>query len=212
MPSIVHWFKAVVLSAGNKIVSYAKQVGNDYVVAGRDTVQSIRQNPGRSTAWCLGLAGLGTTAYLCPSQDDYFRALIHSCVDVWEVPTLLRNPHSAEHVHHRLDLWSRELLRVSHLGLVAVVWRDDRTESSQLYSESCKYSFPANGGGPFTSLVRLLLFDRPDEHGFQRLSNIVEDRLLDCGFMGRWWMLDNSMRDYDINPDEWTSQSIVSPS
>lgn len=212
MSSFFRWLKAVSLRTGNKIVHYAKQVANDYMAAGRDTVQSVHRNPGRSTAWFLCLAGLSTTAYFCPTQDDYFRALIHSCVDVWEVPTLLRNPHSTEHVHERLDLWSREQLRISDLGLVAVVWRDDRTESSQLYSESCKYSFPANGGGPFTSLVRLLLFDRPSEHGLQRLSNIFQDRILDYGFMGRWWMLEHSMRDYDVNPDEWTSEASITPS
>ncbi len=32
------------------------------------------------------------------------------------------------------------------------------------------------------------------------------DRLVDIGFLGRWWLMERSMREYDINPAEWDEQ------
>ncbi len=29
------------------------------------------------------------------------------------------------------------------------------------------------------------------------------DRVVDIGCMGRWWMADKFLKDYDINPEEW---------
>lgn len=188
---------------GNRAADYIKLLVHDYVTSGRDALDYIRNNAFRSFMWLTALCSVGTTMSLCPDEKHYFQTLITSCVDVWEVPAPLRNPETAAHVHRCLDSWSRERLRVSHLGFCSVVWQDDRTKRCQLFSETCKYSFPSNGGGEFTGLVRLLLFDRLQESGWQRVSNIVANRLLDFGFMGRWWIIKSKMQDYDVNPGEW---------
>uniref|UniRef100_A0A183B1M5 TFIIIC_sub6 domain-containing protein n=1 Tax=Echinostoma caproni TaxID=27848 RepID=A0A183B1M5_9TREM len=156
----------------------------------------------RSVAWGSAITTVSLVYAFCPTEEQYHSALVDSGLDLWEVPMLLRNPRSVDHVLDRFDVWSRGRLRVSEMGLFAVVWRDDSTQECMLYSESCPYVFPSNGGGQFTSLVRLFLFDRPNETGLARLSNIISDRILDIGFLGRWWFMHQSMQDYDINPNE----------
>lgn len=191
------------IRTGSRFADYIKLLAQDYATSGRDALEHIRNNTFRSFLWFTGLCSFGTTITLCPNEEHYFQTLIASCVDVWEVPVTLQNPETTSHVHRCLDSWSRERLRVSYLGFCSVVWQDDRTKRCQLFSEACKYSFPANGGGEFTGLVRLLLYDRLQESGLQRISNIVANRLLDIGFMGRWWIISSKMQDYDVNPGEW---------
>ncbi|VDP95653.1 unnamed protein product [Trichobilharzia regenti] len=130
--------------------TYFKQLAEDYLSSGRDTLQLIRKNP-------------------------------------IQVPDFVRNSKSACYVHRCLQLYFKEQLRYSNFGLFTV----------------CNYTYPANGGGNFTSLIRLFLFDRPQEKGWLRIRNIVNDRILDFGFMGKWWLMSHYMEDYDVNPDEW---------
>lgn len=189
-------------------VNYVKQLAQDYATATRDTGNFILENPVRSLAWGCAITAGSITYAFCPTEADYHTTLVESGLDMWEVPPLLRNPRSANHITERFDLWSRGRLRVSQLGLLSVVWRDDRSPECMLYSEACPYSLPANGGGQFTSLVRLLLFDRPNEVGWTRLFYILSDRVLDIGFMGRWWFMHYDMQDYDINPSEWSQSSV----
>ena len=30
------------------------------------------------------------------------------------------------------------------------------------------------------------------------------DRVVDVGFMGRWWRMEEAMLEYDVNEEEWT--------
>lgn len=193
---------------GHRVVNYVKHLAQDYAAATGDTRKFILENPVRSLAWGFAITAGSITCGFCPTEADYHTTLVESGLDMWEVPPLLRNPRGANHIIERFDLWSCGRLRVTELGLLSVVWRDDRSPECMLYSETCPYSFPANGGGQFTSLVRLLLFDRPNEVGWTRLFYILSDRVLDIGFMGRWWLMYYDMQDYDINPSEWSQSSV----
>jgi hypothetical protein len=34
------------------------------------------------------------------------------------------------------------------------------------------------------------------------------ERIVDVGFVGKWWKLQEYMIDYDINDEEWKEQSV----
>lgn len=195
-----------------RIFSYLKRVVSDYAASGRDTFQSIRTNPIRSTLYASMGCCLYTAIHFCPTERDYYAALVNAGIDIWEVPDLIRNPRSLNHVSHRYKLFIKNQIRSSHFGIINVIWRDDRTKSCCQYVESCKYTYPASGGGDFTALFRLLLFDRPDESGWRRFVSIIEDRVLDVGFLGQWWLMSRAMQDYDVNPSEWEAYASTSGS
>ncbi|XP_018646487.1 hypothetical protein Smp_158040 [Schistosoma mansoni] len=188
--------------------TYFKQLAGDYISSGRDTLQLIRQNPVRSILWTSVVFTISYITSACPNKQSYYASLVESAIDLWEVPDLIRNSESASYIHRCLKLFSKEQIRYNNLGLFAIIWRDDRTQSCYQYAEICKYTYPANGGGNFTGLLRLFLFDRPQENGLGRIQNIVQDRILDFGFMGKWWFMSHYMDNYDINPDEWETPKI----
>ncbi|VDP06152.1 unnamed protein product [Schistosoma mattheei] len=176
--------------------TYFKQLAGDYISSGRDTLQLIRQNPVPSTLWTSAVLALSYITSTCPNKQNYYDSLVESAIDLWEVPDLIRNSGSASYIHKCLKLFSKEQIRYNNLGLFAIIW------------QICKYTYPANGGGNFTGLLRLFLFDRPQENGLERIQNIVQDRILDFGFMGKWWFMSHYMDSYDINPDEWETPKI----
>lgn len=34
------------------------------------------------------------------------------------------------------------------------------------------------------------------------------ERIMDIGFLGRWWIIDKKMEEFDINPHEWTKNIV----
>uniref|UniRef100_A0A095B0G4 Mitochondrial import inner membrane translocase subunit Tim29 n=1 Tax=Schistosoma haematobium TaxID=6185 RepID=A0A095B0G4_SCHHA len=214
MSSFGNLLKQKVLPSGSRINlrtkfhTYFKQLAGDYISSGRDTLQRIFQNPVRSTLWTSAVLAVSYITSTCPNKQNYYASLVESAIDLWEVPDLIRNSGSASYIHKCLKLFSKEQIRYNNLGLFAIIWRDDRTQSCYQYAEICKYTYPANGGGNFTGLLRLFLFDRPQENGLERIQNIVQDRILDFGFMGKWWFMSHYMDSYDINPDEWETPKI----
>ncbi|TNN05247.1 Mitochondrial import inner membrane translocase subunit Tim29 [Schistosoma japonicum] len=189
MSSATNLLKQTIVTNGSrinlniKLQTYFRQLIEDYVSSGRDALQLVRQNPLRSALWASVIVGISYIARTCPNKQDYYASLIQSAIDLWEVPDLIRNSQSTRYIHKCLKLSTKEQIRYSSLGLFTIIWRDDRTQSCCQYAEVCKYTHPANGGGNFGGFIRLFLFDRPQENGWQRIHNIVHNRILDLGFM-----------------------------
>ncbi|KAH8865074.1 Mitochondrial import inner membrane translocase subunit Tim29 [Schistosoma japonicum] len=215
MSSATNLLKQTIVTNGSrinlniKLQTYFRQLIEDYVSSGRDALQLVRQNPLRSALWASVIVGISYIARTCPNKQDYYASLIQSAIDLWEVPDLIRNSQSTRYIHKCLKLSTKEQIRYSSLGLFTIIWRDDRTQSCCQYAEVCKYTHPANGGGNFGGFIRLFLFDRPQENGWQRIHNIVHNRILDLGFMGRWWFMSHYMENYDINFDEWETPNSL---
>ncbi|XP_040305578.1 mitochondrial import inner membrane translocase subunit Tim29 [Herpailurus yagouaroundi] len=81
------------------------------------------------------------------------------------------------HVQRLLWLRGRGRLRHVSLGLCSLVYEAPVDAQASLYQARCRYLQPRWADFP--------------------------DRILDVGFVGRWWVLAARMRDCDVNDDEF---------
>uniref|UniRef100_A0A452QMV1 Translocase of inner mitochondrial membrane 29 n=1 Tax=Ursus americanus TaxID=9643 RepID=A0A452QMV1_URSAM len=88
-----------------------------------------------------------------------------------------RNRASEDYVQRLLWLRGRGRLRHVNLGLCALVYEAPVDAEASLYQARCRYLQPRWADFP--------------------------DRILDVGFVGRWWVLAARMRDCDINDEEF---------
>lgn len=88
-----------------------------------------------------------------------------------------RNRHSEEFLQRLLWLRGRGRLRHVNLGFCSLVYEAPFDAQASLYQARCRYLQPR-------------WVDFPG-------------RVLDVGFVGRWWVLKNRMHDCDINDDEF---------
>ncbi len=63
------------------------------------------------------------------------------------------------------------------------MWRDRFSDQVGAFTATCEYTKPR-----FLETLGLWRSD---------------SRLVDIGFLGRWWILEKKMHDCDINEDEW---------
>ncbi|CAH8661052.1 unnamed protein product [Schistosoma haematobium] len=166
MSSFGNLLKQKVLPSGSRINlrtkfhTYFKQLAGDYISSGRDTLQRIFQNPVRSTLWTSAVLAVSYITSTCPNKQNYYASLVESAIDLWEVPDLIRNSGSASYIHKCLKLFSKEQIRYNNLGLFAIIWRDDRTQSCYQYAEICKIAFWIldsweNGGSCHTTWIAM---------------------------------------------------------
>ena len=75
-----------------------------------------------------------------------------------------------------------------NLGFLSLLWVDNYAKVCGVFKSQCEYLKP-----------RYLTF---------------HERIVDIGFLGSWWILENKMKHFDINPSEWdeNGKSIVKPS
>ena len=203
-------------------MGFFRRIGADYANTFRDTLQQIRDKP----LACVSLVAstcLASAVFIsCPNEFDYRGALLNASIDLWDTPGCLQNRRSLEHVEEQVNaLFHGQLRHCSLLGLVHIVWRDDRSSGCRLYSEICPYNYassgPADGSksGPFLSFLRLFLYDTPpgkkvDEVKFvERARHVISTRIVEVGALGHFWVLDSAMRDYDVNDEEVSDNSIT---
>ncbi|CAH8618160.1 unnamed protein product [Heterobilharzia americana] len=142
MSSLVNLLRRKVLSDDSRISlkaklrTYFKQLGEDYISSGRDTLLLIRRKPIHSFLWGSAVFGVSYIANACPNKQDYYASLVESAVDLWEVPDFIRNSKSTCYIHKCIQLFFKEQLRYSNFGLFTVIWRDDRTQPCCQYAET----------------------------------------------------------------------------
>ncbi|KAJ0058342.1 hypothetical protein NL108_013289, partial [Boleophthalmus pectinirostris] len=89
----------------------------------------------------------------------------------------IRNGASDLHVQNLVKLRNQGCLRHLSLGLFSVVYSADFDPQNALYEAAC----------PDLSVP------------WRELPG----RVLDVGFVGRWWVLDKKMEDFDVNEAEY---------
>lgn len=160
-----------------KLRTFAIQLKDDYVEVFWDTYEECKTKPGKATAYLILLSGLGYLAWSTPDEKSFHGELTAYENELDFISPAIRNPTSEEYIHQvkKLKMWGR--LRYQSFGFFSIMWKHDESEESGIYKVFCKYTKP-------------------------RWSE-VRERLVDFGAMGKWWILEEKMTDYDINPTEW---------
>lgn len=91
----------------------------------------------------------------------------------------VRNSVAVEHLERLQQYYNEGIIRRLNLGISSLIWIDNYDKDCSSYKAVCSYLKPRY----VTSY----------------------NRIVDIGFLDKWWVLENKMKDYDVNETEFNS-------
>ncbi|XP_055519836.1 LOW QUALITY PROTEIN: mitochondrial import inner membrane translocase subunit Tim29 [Leucoraja erinacea] len=149
----------------------------DYREACKEIVVGARDNPWKASLYCLLLGGAATCAYYNPSEKSFQESLLESSNQLLVLSPLVRSCHADRHIQKLVTIKTQGRLRHVSLGVFSLVYTAPYDPDTSIYGAHCEYLRPRWSDFP--------------------------DRVLDLGFLGKWWVLVSKMKDWDINDDEF---------
>ncbi|XP_036611712.1 mitochondrial import inner membrane translocase subunit Tim29 [Trichosurus vulpecula] len=149
----------------------------DYASACSDAAIAARERPLRAALYAGLLGGAAACAHRTPEEASFEEALLDASGTLLLLAPGTRNPGSEAHVQRLLWLRGRGRLRHRNLGVCSLLYEAPCDPEASLYQARCSHLQPRWADFP--------------------------GRVLDVGFLGRWWVLSARMRDFDINDDEF---------
>ncbi|XP_061017182.1 mitochondrial import inner membrane translocase subunit Tim29-like [Dama dama] len=160
-----------------RLGAWARSLLQDYAEACKDAAAAARARPGRAAVYLGLLGGAAACCSLAPSEAAFEEALLDASGTLLLLAPATRNRDSEAFVQRLLWLRGRGCLRHVSLGLCSLVYEAPFDAQASLYQARCRYLQPRWTDFP--------------------------DRILDVGFVGRWWVLGARMRDCAINDHEF---------
>lgn len=108
-----------------------------------------------------------------PDELMFRKQLLESSQKVLLVGRPVQNPSSIQHVKWLEQCHNERVIRKINFGIFSLLWMDDYDSDCDLYKTICPYLKPR-----YVTL---------------------HERLLDIGFLDTWWILENFMKNYDVN-------------
>ncbi|XP_078285662.1 mitochondrial import inner membrane translocase subunit Tim29 [Rhinoraja longicauda] len=161
----------------SRVGAWMKSLVDDYREACKEIVVGARDNPGKASLYCLLLGGACTCAYYNPSEKSFQESLLESSNQLLVLSPLVRSGHADRHIQKLVTIKTQGRLRHLSLGAFSLVYTAPYDPDTSIYGAHCEYLRPRWSDFP--------------------------DRVLDLGFLGRWWVLVSKMKDWDINDDEF---------
>ncbi|KAM3864036.1 mitochondrial import inner membrane translocase subunit Tim29 [Diretmus argenteus] len=150
---------------------------SDYKEACREVVVGAWERPLKASVYASLLGGAWACFYTKPDDSSFKAALMERSGQLGLLTAWIRSATSDGHVQNLVKLRNEGRLRHVGLGLLSLVYRADHDPGVSLYEAQC-----SNLSVPWRELP---------------------ERVLDVGFVGRWWILESKMKDYDINEEEF---------
>ncbi|XP_026860938.2 mitochondrial import inner membrane translocase subunit Tim29 [Electrophorus electricus] len=157
--------------------AWCRSLLSDYKEACREVVVGTRERPLKATIYVALLGG----AYACyrtnPDSASFQANILETSNKLALLSPWIRSGTSDGHVQSLVKLHNEGRLRHISLGIASLAYVVDYDPACNLYEARC------------TALsVPWVEFPK---------------RLLDVGFASRWWLMDQKMKDYDINEEEF---------
>ncbi|XP_014213601.1 mitochondrial import inner membrane translocase subunit Tim29 [Copidosoma floridanum] len=146
---------------------------SDYKEVVVEVIENCRIYPMRTTAH---VSVVGLVCYCLVSNPDevIFRdQLISNTLKLVLISEEVRNPISASYLKWLQQNLNEGLIKRLNLGIISFLWLDNYDSKCVAYKATCQYL-------------------KPEYSTWNR-------RVIDVGFLNNWWILNNSMKDYDIN-------------
>lgn len=160
-----------------KWYKYWEGLIQDYTEVFKDTIEEAYTKPWK-TMLIGGVGGFCTYAlYNNPDEMDYKNQLIGYQNDFGLVGKPVRNPSADVYLKYLNNCYNYGLIRRFSFGLFSVIWLDNYDANVGLYKAQCPYLKP-------------------------QIKNFHE-RIIDFGFLNKYWLMERKMVDYDVNPNEW---------
>ncbi|XP_017287691.1 mitochondrial import inner membrane translocase subunit Tim29 [Kryptolebias marmoratus] len=185
--SVSRWEKLKNSKAG----VWCRSLLSDYREACREMVVGAWERPLKTSVYATLLGGAWIFFQTKPDRSLFEAALLECSNQLCLLSPWIRNATSDGHVQSLMRLRNEGRLCCASLGLLCVIYRADFNPETTLYEAWC-----SNLSAPWRELPQ---------------------RMLDIGFIGRWWILESKMKNYDVNEEEFKflpahMQSTSSPS
>ena len=167
----------VKLSRKEKIINYFKMVKYDYTEALKEVTDFYKAKPIKASV-CSALVSFGLyAAHTNPDERSYWDNFVVNSHDLSLLGDPIRNPGSQRLVDYISRAYNAGLVRRLNLGVVSLMWVDNYDAGMGLYAAQCDYLKPSWAD--------------------------MRHRVVDVGFLGKWWIAETKMEMSDINAEEW---------
>lgn len=170
---------------------WCRSLASDYKEACREMVVGAWERPIKASVYGALLGGAWACSYTNPDRSSFEADLLERSGQLGLLSPWIRSASSDGHVQRLVKLRNDGCLRHLSLGVFSLLYHSDFDPDVMQYEAQC-----SNLSVPWRELPQ---------------------RVLDVGFVGRWWILDSKMKDYDVNEDEFkhlpaTMQATMPPS
>lgn len=163
-------FKGTVVE---KWLSYWKGLVTDYRDVFLNVLKQTKDKPIRSTIYG-GLIGSAIYSYKHnPSEMDFIEQLRANNTKMVLIASDCLNPVSSQYLIFLERCYNEGIVRRLNVGIFSLLWLADYDRAVNLFKATCSYTKP-----------ELLTWHQ---------------RVIDVGFLDKWWKIDEKMIDYDIN-------------
>ncbi|KAM9312053.1 mitochondrial import inner membrane translocase subunit Tim29 [Gastrophryne carolinensis] len=161
-----------------KMATWTKSLLHDYGEACKDIVVGAKERPGKATIYVALLAGVGVCSSKAPSEDSFQSSMLEASSDLLLLSPWTRSGKSDQHIQRLMALRNQGRLRYINLTLFSLMYEAPYDPQCDLYPTQCPHLKPRWSDFP--------------------------SRVLDLGFFGRWWFLQQKMQEFDINEEEFS--------
>jgi len=158
-------------------------VGIDYREAFREVGGMSKRNPVKTSIYATAAVFWGYCVKTNPTELDYRINFLHNGLDLIQVSDTVRNRGSDNLQNYVSKAFNANLIRRTNFGVCSIMWVDDYAPELGLFAARCEYLKPGWGD--------------------------LRYRLLDVGFLGRWWISERKMAEFDVNGDEWNTSGTA---
>lgn len=153
--------------------NYWKSLYIDYKSMVTDLKTEVHENPRKAILVSSGLVILWQLARNNPDETDFKQTLRSYSNQLMLVGDSCQNPETVKHFKNVESCLNENTFRLLNLGILSLLWKDDFDSDCDIYKAKCDYTKP----GFFS----------------------IPSRIIDVGFMGRWWNIYIKYQDFDIN-------------
>lgn len=133
----------------------------------------MKENRVKSSIYA-GIGSLAFTGYKTnPTYLTFTEQLKSSQNKITLVYEDSQNHNSVTYLKYVEKRRNTDQLRVTSFGIFSILWVDDYASELSTPDATCKYLKPA--------------------------LKTFHERIIDVGFFGKWWNIEEQMKDYDIN-------------
>lgn len=159
-------------------VKYWHDLYINYEEVAIDVAKDCRERPVRAAMYISLLGGCYYSNRHNPDETMFRDQLIQSSIKLMQVGEPIRNPVSVQHLKWLEQCYNEGLIRRLNLGVMSLIWLDNYNKDCSIYKAVCPYLKPR--------------------------YETFHERIVDIGFLEKWWLLERKMKDYDINEAEFS--------
>ncbi|XP_062875037.1 mitochondrial import inner membrane translocase subunit Tim29 isoform X2 [Trichomycterus rosablanca] len=156
---------------------WCRSLLSDYKEACREAILGAYERPFKASVYAALIGGAYACYYTNPDDTSFQSRILETSNKLALLSPWIRSGTSDGHVQSLVRLHNEGRLRYVSLGIVSLAYVANYDPESSLYEANC-------------SAISMPWAE-------------FHKHVLDVGFVGRWWVLDQKMKDFDINEDEF---------